>query len=166
MASVIALPLGGDTLADLLEQLGGIPLERIRRWPPPGSATEADVIAARYSDQKLMCELVDGVLVEKAMGLKEAVLASALLYYLWNYLEEHDVGLAFGADGPIRLKLGLVRYPDAGVITWERLPEGELPDEAIGTVIPDMVVEVLSKGNTKKEIDRKLQEYFAAGVRL
>jgi Uma2 family endonuclease len=29
-----------------------------------------------------------------------------------------------------------------------------------------LAVEVLSKGNTKKEMDRKIQEYFRAGVRL
>ena len=33
-------------------------------------------------------------------------------------------------------------------------------------VVPDLVVEVLSKGNTPKEMARKLDEYFRAGVRL
>ena len=42
-----AEPPGGDTLADLLHQLGDIPTERIRRHPAPGTATEQDVIAAR-----------------------------------------------------------------------------------------------------------------------
>ena len=32
--------------------------------------------------------------------------------------------------------------------------------------MPDLVVEVLSKGNTPKEMARKLEEYFRAGVRL
>ena len=31
---------------------------------------------------------------------------------------------------------------------------------------PDLVVEVLSKGNTPREMNRKLDEYFRAGVRL
>ena len=38
---------------------------------------------------------------------------------------------------------------------------GEIP-----TVAPDLVVEVLSKGNTRREMVRKLDEYFRAGVRL
>ena len=33
-------------------------------------------------------------------------------------------------------------------------------------IIPDLVVEVLSPSNTTAEMDRKLKEYFAAGVRL
>ena len=32
--------------------------------------------------------------------------------------------------------------------------------------MPDLVVEILSKGNTPKEMKRKLGEYFKAGVRL
>jgi Uma2 family endonuclease len=32
--------------------------------------------------------------------------------------------------------------------------------------VPDLVIEVLSKGNTPKEMARKLDEYFRAGVRL
>ena len=51
-------------------------------------------------------------------------------------------------------------------ISVNRLPGGELPDEAIASISPDLAVEVISKGNTKKEIDRKLREYFASGTRL
>jgi Uma2 family endonuclease len=32
--------------------------------------------------------------------------------------------------------------------------------------VPDLVVEVLSQGNTPKEMARKLDEYFGADVRL
>jgi Uma2 family endonuclease len=33
-------------------------------------------------------------------------------------------------------------------------------------LVPDLVIEVLSKSNTPAEMQRKLGEYFAAGVRL
>jgi Uma2 family endonuclease len=33
-------------------------------------------------------------------------------------------------------------------------------------LVPDLVVEVLSEGNTPREMEQKLQEYFTAGVRL
>src|SRR4051812_33663702 len=52
------------SMADFLVGLGGIPIERIRMIPFPGSATEADLEAA----PKPTCELIDGTLVEKAMG--------------------------------------------------------------------------------------------------
>ncbi len=154
------------TLADLVKQLGDIPLERIHLRPAPGTATEKDLLAALDAPRKRICELVDGVLVEKPVGTKEAVLAGLIIRALWNYLDEHDLGIVIPADGPLRLWLGLVRIPDVSFVSWERLPAGELPDEAIAGVVPDLAVEVLSKGNTRAEMKRKLREYFQAGVRL
>jgi Uma2 family endonuclease len=155
-----------DTLADLIRELGDIPLDRIRLKPAPGRATERDLIAALEAPRKRICELVDGVLVEKPVGTKEALLAILLGRYLWNFVDPRDLGLVVGPDGPLRLWIGLVRIPDVSFISWERLPRGELPDEAIAGVVPDLAVEVLSRGNTPKEMRRKLQEYFEAGVRL
>jgi hypothetical protein len=70
MAMVSSLP-DLPTVADLIEHLGGIPTERIRFDPRPGDATENDVIALHDRENRLF-ELVDGVLVEKAMGFYEA----------------------------------------------------------------------------------------------
>jgi Uma2 family endonuclease len=154
------------TLADLLEQLGDIPPNRIRLQPPPGRATEKDLIALHNRDGKLLCELVDGVLVDKAMGYKESLLAGWLLHFLWSFLERNDLGTVAGADGAMRLMADLVRIPDVSFISWDRLPGREIPDEPLPNLVPDLAVEVLSKGNTPKEMARKLREYFNAGTRL
>jgi hypothetical protein len=53
------------TLGDLLNRLGGVSLDRVRMTPPPGHATEGDVIDVEARENRL-CELVDGTLVEKA----------------------------------------------------------------------------------------------------
>src|SRR5579884_3377201 len=118
-----------ETLADLVKQLGDIPLERIRLKPAPGTATEQDLVAALEAPRKRICELVDGVLVEKPVATKEGLLAGLVLQALWNYLDEHDLGVAVPGDSPLRLWPGLVRIPDVSFISWERLPGGELPDE-------------------------------------
>ena len=52
-------------MANLVERLGDVPLDRLRIPPAPGTATEKDLIAALEGPQKHICELVDGVLVEK-----------------------------------------------------------------------------------------------------
>ena len=41
-----------------------------------------------------------------------------------------------------------------------------LPDDPIFDFAPDLAVEVLSESNTPEEMERKLGEYFLAGVRL
>jgi Uma2 family endonuclease len=155
-----------ENLAELLEQLGQVPLNRIRTHPALGTATEEDVVAALEGANKRLYELVDGVLVEKDMGTKESLLATLIGHFLWSFLEENDLGIVFGSDGAVRLRLGLVRLPDVCFISWERLPEGELPEAAVAPIVPDLVVEVLSEGNTEAEMDRKRKEYFEAGVRL
>ena len=81
---------------------------------------------------------------------------------LWNFVEAHDLGVVVGGDGPFRLRVGLVRLPDVCFISWERLPGGEFPGEAVAPVVPDLAVEVLSKSNTREEMARKRREYFAA----
>jgi Uma2 family endonuclease len=155
-----------ETLADLVQELGDIPLNRIRLRPPLGSATEKDVLAVRESPERRLCELVDGVLVEKPIGTKESMLASLLVHYFWSYLAQQDLGIVLGADGFVRLLPDLVRIPDVSFISWEKLPERKLPDQAIADLVPDLAVEVLSASNTRKEMKRKLRECFQAGVRL
>ena len=152
-----------QTVADLLDRLGGIPASRVRLVPTPGTATEQDVIDVHDRTNRL-CELVDGVLVEKVMGFDESIVSLLLAGSLLNYLQRHDLGKLVGADGMMRLFPGLVRIPDVAFISWRRYPKKTRKRGEIPTVAPDLVVEVLSKGNTPREMARKLDEYFRAGV--
>ena len=63
----MAVSTKGLTAADLLERFGPMPDGRIRTNPPPGTATEQDVIDIEARESRLY-ELVDGVLVEKTVG--------------------------------------------------------------------------------------------------
>jgi Uma2 family endonuclease len=153
------------TIADLLEDLGGIPARRVLWSPTPGTATERDLIKLNEHANRRY-ELVDGTLVEKAMGFDESIFGLLLGTALVNYITTRDLGKIVGADAMMRLFPGLVRLPDVSFISWKRYPRGKRRRGEIPTVAPDLVVEVLSKGNTRKEMKRKLGEYFRAGVRL
>ncbi len=153
------------TVADLVRHLGGVDGERIRLQPPPGTATSADVVAV-HAREKRLCELVDGVLVEKTLGFLESVVAVALIRALESFVREHDLGLVAGPDGMLQLAPGLVRIPDVSFVRWERLPGGKIPAEPVPDLAPDLAVEVLSPSNTAGELERKLADYFTAGVSL
>jgi Uma2 family endonuclease len=155
-----------ETVADLLERLGDIGPERICMRPPPGMATEADVLAALEAPRKRICELIDGVLVEKSMGYSESVLANYLSFVITGFVLQRDLGLVSGPDGTIRLWPGRVRIPDIAFVSWARLPERRLPKQPIPTLAPDLAIEVLSVSNTPGEMLLKRQDYFAMGVRL
>jgi Uma2 family endonuclease len=150
------------TLADLVGRLGDVPLARIRLHPAPGMATEDDLTCL----VRPACELVDGTLVERAIGYFESRLGMVLLYFIEHYLESHPLGYTNGEGGLTRLELGNVRVPDVSFIRWERTPEQRVPREAVSSVVPNLAVEILSRANTHREIERKRQEYFDAGVEL
>lgn len=164
MATASTLSALPDNLADLVEQLGGIPLHRIRSKPASGTAKEKDVIATLEAARKRICELVDGVLVEKPMGAREALFAGAIIQHMGAFVEKHNLGSVLPPDGTLRLLPGLVRIPDVSFISWESIGADKLPEEPIPSLVPDLAVEVLSKGNTPKEMERKLREYFRVGV--
>jgi len=154
-----------ENVAEMLEQLGGIDPRRVRSWPPPGRATEKDVLRLLDHEDRLY-ELVDGVLVEKVMGLMESAVAMEIGSRLTPFVREHDLGFVAGADGTLKLMPQLVRIPDVSFFSWQQLPTKEYPSDPIPLLYPDLAVEVLSKGNTKGEMERKLREYFFAGTRL
>jgi Uma2 family endonuclease len=151
-----------DYAADLLTHLSDIPPHRIRLHPPPGTATERDVIEARGPS----CELIDGVLVDKPMGYYESRLGTVLAYFLEAFLEEHDLGIVFGEHGMVRVAPRQVREPDVSFVSWDHFPGRVLPNEQILSHTPDLAVEVLSPDNTVEEMKRKRREYFAGGARL
>lgn len=151
------------TFAELHRQLGEVPLDRIRTSPAPGTATEEDL---RHAG-KPICELIDGVLVEKPMGTRESLLAIYIARMIGNHVEAEDLGVVIGEAGFIHVMPDQVRAPDVTFIPWSAFPGGELPeDEVFWSVAPGLVVEVLSKTNTKAEIDRKLRQLFAVGCKL
>ncbi len=154
-----------STWEDRLADLGHVPASRILVEPPPGMAACADVVRIREVQGKI-CELIDGTLVEKAMGWSEAILAGILLQWLNNYLDSHPLGIATGPDGLTRLFGDTVRGPDVAFVSWQRLPGGRIPTEPIPDVVPNFAIEVLSVSNTYGEMSRKRREYFHAGVEL
>src|SRR5262249_40588800 len=136
-----------ETVGEMLEQLGRIDPRRVRLRPPPGEATEKDVLRLLDRENRLF-ELVDGVLVEKIMGLKESALAMLIGSRIESFVAGHDLGLVAGADGTLRLMPRLVRIPDVSFISWTQLPSREYPAKPIPDLYPDLAVEVLSPGNT------------------
>ena len=143
--------------------MGDIPLERIIFDPWPGTATEADLLLLVERDKRL-CELIDGTLVEKAVGLFESLIAVNLIVELGAYVKRMGLGAVFGPDGTFRLQSsGRIRLPDVSFVSQDRLPKARV---AVPLLAPDLAIEILSEGNTKEEIDQKFNELFQSGTRL
>jgi len=117
------------SLSDILTELGGIPVERVHHIPSPGSATVDDLMSGNANGA--LCELIDGTLVEKAMGWTESLIALALGSILREFVNSHNLGLVTGPDGFVRILGSLVRGPDVAFISWDRLPNRRMPDASM-----------------------------------
>ncbi len=158
-------PAPFETIADVLDRLGGVAPERVRFQPTPGTATERYLIRLQGRTDRLY-ELVEGTLVEKVMGYPESSLTMHLSRLLGNFIDAHKLGNLAGPDGTMRLMPGLVRGPDISFVSRDRFPNRQAPLTPIAGFGPDLAVEVLSPSNTEGEMQRKLKEYFLSGARL
>jgi len=152
-------------VAELVAHVGDVPGNRIRLSPAPGKATEADLIRACEVEKRL-CELIDGTLVEKAMGAIESYLAILLSEYLGRFARENDLGVLLGEAGMLRYSPKRIYIPDISFISWAQNPMREMQKQQVADLHPDLAVEVLSPSNTKSEMKRKRVDYFDWGTQL
>ena len=137
----------------------------MRLSPVPGTATERDLIHENEHNDRI-CELIDGVLVEKATGQEESRLAALLIMFLGTFVRQGNLGAIFAPDGPTRLSPNQIRYPDVAFVSRDRFQGRKNRKEPILDLAPDLAIEVLSKSNSRREMERKLRDYFNAGTRL
>lgn len=155
-----------QNVAELHASVGGVPLDRIRLIPHPGEATLSDAIEADAEVGARTVELVDGVLIEKAMGYQESLLATTLAFLIKSYLQESDLGVVAGSDGTSQYYEDCTRAPDVSFVSWQSLPGGRVPADPIPDLAPDLAVEVLSTSNTDAEMQRKVADFKRGGVRV
>ncbi len=150
---------------ELVTHVGGVPGARIRLKPAPGTASEADLLyACDHEDQ--LCELIDGVLVEKTVGAIESYLAIVLSEYLTRFAREHDLGIVLGEAGMLRFSPRKIYLPDISFISWSQNPMREMKKQSVADLHPDLAVEVISPSNSRTEMDKKRRDYFAWGVQI
>jgi Uma2 family endonuclease len=110
-------------------------------------------------------ELVEGELRVMSPGSwRHGKVISRLNSRLESYVEEHGLGVVFGAETGFRLASNpdTVRAPDVSFIAKEHLPAQE-PVEAYWPGAPDLAVEVTSPGDRRSEIEEKIQAWLSAG---
>ncbi len=86
---------------------------------------------------------------------------------LRGFVKPRRLGIVVGNDAGIILRRGpdRVRGGDVSFFAAGRLPE-DRPPRGYAEVIPEFVAEVVSPWDTASEVEQKVQEWLAAGVRL
>ena len=125
-------------------------------------ATEADLWAA--PDDGLRRELVDGeIRCMSPAGGRHGRVAILLASRLHAFVESRGLGFVFDSSTGFRLPSGNVRAPDVAF-----LAEGQADplDPGFVPVRPDLAVEILSPGDTRRDVLDKVGEYLDAGTRI
>jgi Uma2 family endonuclease len=94
--------------------------------------------------------------------------AFELASLLRDYVRAKRLGWVFCGDTGYRLdasRPNTVRKPDVAFVRVGRL-KGEEPSESYDKLAPDLAVESVSPRDKVGELEQKIEEYLASGVRL
>ena len=124
--------------------------------------TEAELMALPRDGWKR--ELVDGEIVMSPAGAPHGRIILELSWRLTSHVKAHDLGYLFDSSTGCWMPSGNLRVPDITFVSHARMPGGVV--EGFLRVLPDLLVEVLSPGDSQRLVLDKVGEYLAAGVRL
>jgi Uma2 family endonuclease len=126
--------------------------------------TAADLLAMPDGDR---FELVDGKLVERDMGMESSVVAGRVFLRIGAFVEQHHLGWAAPEGTAYQCfedDRERVRKPDASFVARGRFPN-DTPPRGHCRIAPDLAVEVVSPNDSYYDVEHKVQEYLAAGVK-
>jgi Uma2 family endonuclease len=131
---------------------------------PPAPISPEQML--RLHDDGRLYELVDGKLVEKQMSDFAQLVANLLNDELALWAKHTGSGRSF-VEATYRCfphAPAMVRRPDVSFIAHSRLAAYQWGQGHL-TIAPDLAVEVVSPNDEVLELDRKINDYFRAGVR-
>ena len=127
----------------------------------------ADDLLALYG-KGVKGELIRGVFCETvSAGIEHGEIAGNFIIGMGNFVKPRKLGRIFGSDSGIRLERApdTVREPDVAFISAERLPL-DLRVQGYSEVVPDLVVEIASPSNSRRELNDKSLMWLHFGVSL
>ena len=124
----------------------------------------ADEFAAANSND-VWTELVRGEITEMCPpGFEHSIIGSNVIELVGSYVRAHKLGRIFD-DGGFTLERDpdTILAPDASFIRSERMPDRK---SVFPELAPDLVFEIVSPSDLAREVNRKVQIYHSAGVRM
>ena len=129
--------------------------------------TAEDLLA--LPDDGKWYELVRGELVEMPTpSFLHVIVTGRVGYFITHFVEEHNLPFVYGPEASAYMERDpdTVRAADYAIFARDRIPDPPPERGYIFGLIPDLVVEVVSPGNSVAEAQRRAQMWLDAGVRL
>ena len=137
----------------------------IERMPAQALLTAEELLHLHLPNKRT--ELVRGILIiREPAGYRHGHVAAQLMLAIGNHVVMHSLGRVFAAETGFTLERGpdTVRAPDVAFISNSRLPDP--PPRGFAEMAPDLAVEVLSPGDTVRDVGEKVADWLKAGTRL
>ena len=118
-------------------------------------------------DDGFRYELVKGELRKMSpSGWEHGEVVVNITLLLGQYVKVNKLGACGGAETGFKLASDpdTVRAPDLSFVNRERIPEGDASKKFFKGA-PDLAVEVMSPGDTRREVNEKVEDWLEAGAR-
>ena len=136
------------------------------------TTTEAKLLTAadllRLDGEGVRGELIRGVLCETMpTGQVHGKIVTRLVIELGAFVEPDGLGTLVASDSGVWLERDpdTVREPDIAFTSVEKLPLGAW-NTGYAEVMPDLVVEIASPSDSRREVHDKARMWLSYGVRL
>ena len=136
------------------------------------TATETKLLTAdellRLYSRGVRGELIRGVLCESMpAGQEHGEIVMNLGIELGNFVKPRKLGRLVGSDSGVWLERDpdTVREPDLAYFSAERMPPG-VRVTGYSEMVPDLVVEVASPSDSRREVHDEARMWLSHGVRL
>jgi Uma2 family endonuclease len=117
-------------------------------------------------DDGMRHELVRGeVLTMPPAGEGHGRITSNASFLFQRYIRDHHLGVTYAAETGFALTPDTVLAPDFAFIRADRADSARM-ERGFSAVMPDLVLEVVSPGDTAAEVQDKASLWLEAGVRL
>lgn len=127
--------------------------------------TAEDVAALLENGDDKRWELLNGeLLTVSPTNQVHTTLTTWIGYLLLDFIGDKDLGDVTGEAGGFYLDRETILAPDIAFIAIARLTEPT--SEKLYYLAPDLVVEIISPGNSAEEMQEKMEAYFKYGTRM
>lgn len=152
-------------MANVLEttRTNEIPISNIVSKTNKNGKVRSDASINRFLIKDKGYEYINGKLEKKKMPTaKHSGVATRLSGEIYIYLKTNKIGRVYSDNTLFQIGENK-RIPDVSFVSNEKIPPTGEPLE-IWNFAPDLAVEVISPSETHNKVERKIPDYFDAGV--
>ena len=134
-------------------------IELLKIFPRQGKWTEADYF--KLPETNKIIELSEGrLIISPSPTTRHQQIVNKLNFLIYSHVLNNNLGEVVTSPMDVRLWKGNIRQPDIVFMSNEH--RKRITKRYFG--VPDLVMEILSKGTAKVDKEEKFQEYERAGV--